>query len=380
MSKSPEQILNDAYSRAEVIVRDKQVELNLAELSSKCATHLRTILKYAETQKGVLGVLATSLTHKIYKPRQDIRYHQEGMKGGYSGRSFDTRYVTPFFQAKFPHYAMRESAWLTRSLEQPRPYTLNYAGHIQSKTLKTAFLELLDLIQKDRTLPNKILVTLFALLIESSEKHTQIIATVAIPDKVMIARVVGAMRQHIYYKYSGSGAARLPVLAIYAVYELLIQEGMKRYAGKMLAPLGRHTSPDFRSGALGDIEIFDKDGVCFEALEIKHLKLVTLEMVNIAYEKIKSHPINRYYILTTHEPDYSESESVVERIEAINKEHGCQIILNGALATLKYYLRLVSKPQDFVDVYTSLLQEEFNRSSGVKSDHLQMWAELRKSL
>ncbi len=380
MSKSPEQILNGIYAQAEAIVREKQIESSLAELPSKCTTHLKTVFKYAETQKGVLGVLVTSLTYKIYKPRQDIRYHQEGMKGGYSGRSFDTRYVTPFFQKRFPHYAMRESAWLTRSLEQPRPYTLNYAGHIQSKTLKTAFLELVDATQKDKLLANKLLVVLFALLIESSEKHLQIIATVAIPDTVMIARVVSAMRQHILYKYTGSGAARLPVLAIYAVYKLLIQEGMKRYAGKTLAPLGAHTSPDFRSGALGDIEIFDKDGICFEALEIKHLKLVTLGMVNIAYEKIKSHPINRYYILTTHEPDYSDSTSVIERIEAINKEHGCQIILNGVIATLKYYLRLVSKPQDFVDVYTSLLQEEFDRSSGIKSEHLEVWAELRKNL
>jgi DNA (cytosine-5)-methyltransferase 1 len=361
-------------------VKEKEIESALAELPPKHATHLKTILKYAETQKGVLGVLATSLTHKIYKPRQDIRYHQESMKGGYSGRSFDTRYVTPFFQEKFPHYAMRESAWLTRSLEQPRPYTLNYAGHIQSKNLKTAFLELLDLIQKDKTLASRILTVLFALLIEASNKNQQTLVHAAIPEKVLIKRIIKALHRHIFYEYTSRGAARLPVLAIYAVYKILVREGLPRFANKKLAPLGAHTSPDSRSGALGDIEVIDDNGECYEAVEIKHLKPITLEMVNIAYQKIRSHPISRYYILTTHEPDFSESESVDQRTDSINEEHGSQIILNGVISTVKYYLRLITKPQDFVEVYTSLLQEEFNRSSGIKTEHLQAWAELRKKL
>jgi len=380
MSKSPDQILNDTYAQAETIVREKQIESSLAKLPPKCAVHLKTILKYAETQKGVLGVLTTSLAYKIYKPSQDIRYHQEGMKGGYSGRSFDTRYVTPFFQRKFPHYAMRESAWLTRSLEQPRPYTLNYAGHIQSKTLKTAFLELLDLIQKDTALANQLLTVLFALLIEASNKHQRTIVPAAIPEKVLIKRIVKALHQHIFYKYSSRGAARLPVLAIYAVYKIFVREGLPRFANKKLAPLDSHTSPDSRSGALGDIEVIDENGECYEAVEIKHLKPITLEMVNIAYEKIRSHPLSRYYILTTHEPDFSESESVDRRTDSINEEHGSQIILNGVISTVKYCLRVIIKPQDFVDVYTSLLQEEFDRSSAIKSEHLQAWAELRKTL
>lgn len=46
------------------------------------------------------------------------------MDKGYSGRSFDTKYITPFMKFKFPKIAMRESGWLTRSLEQLEPYDL----------------------------------------------------------------------------------------------------------------------------------------------------------------------------------------------------------------------------------------------------------------
>ena len=37
--------------------------------------------------------------------------------------------------------AMAESGWLTRSLEQAHPYTLDYPGKITPKIVKEAFLE-----------------------------------------------------------------------------------------------------------------------------------------------------------------------------------------------------------------------------------------------
>ena len=43
------------------------------------------------------------------------------MEGGYSGRSFDTKYITPFLKQKRFLGAMKESGWLTRSLEQNIP-------------------------------------------------------------------------------------------------------------------------------------------------------------------------------------------------------------------------------------------------------------------
>lgn len=76
---------------------------------------LDVALKYSEQATGVLTVIITSLTYKGLNPKQDIRKHQTSIAGGYSGRAFDAKYVTPFMKShKFP--AMAESGWLTRSL------------------------------------------------------------------------------------------------------------------------------------------------------------------------------------------------------------------------------------------------------------------------
>ena len=42
---------------------------------------------------------------------------------------------------------MAESGWLTRSLEQPYPYTKDYSGKISSG-LRTPFLNTLDYVEK----------------------------------------------------------------------------------------------------------------------------------------------------------------------------------------------------------------------------------------
>lgn len=88
-----------------------------------------------------------SIIHKSLHPNQDIRNHQTSIENGYSGRTFDTKYITPFLKSvKFP--AMAESGWLTRSLEQKVPYDSYYSGAIKPDSLKTAFLQIIDFIQK----------------------------------------------------------------------------------------------------------------------------------------------------------------------------------------------------------------------------------------
>lgn len=66
-------------------------------------SRLDIILDNSERSKGVLTVLITSVVYKYFHPSQDVRYHQSSMQNGYSGRSFDTKYVTPFLRKyEFP--------------------------------------------------------------------------------------------------------------------------------------------------------------------------------------------------------------------------------------------------------------------------------------
>jgi DNA (cytosine-5)-methyltransferase 1 len=371
---TPQQILETACLEA----KQKELTELLAQLSLDCVQELKIIVQHAESLKGVLGVTLTSIVYKIYNPGQDIRYHQEQLPNGYSGRGFDTKYITPFLQDKFPHFAMAESAWLTRSLEQPHPYTFDYPGKISQK-VKPAFLGILNRLETESGIAVRLLAVLFALMLEVSSENENLLTDEDISDDLTIAKVVEAVSHHMYGRYTVRGAARIPVLVMYSIYKMLVSD-ISRYNDKKLALLESHTSPDARSKSLGDIEILGSDGSCFEAVEIKHLKPVTSGMIQTVYRKIKDKAIDRYYILTTSEPNTKDPIAVNAEIAKMRKRHPCQIIVNGVIPSLKYYLRLVSHPENFVDIYTECLENEFERSSGIKSEHLKTWNNIRQTL
>jgi DNA (cytosine-5)-methyltransferase 1 len=319
-------------------------------------------------------VIITSTAYKILFPEQDIRYHQEQLQGGYSGRTFDTRYTTPFLQKHFPHFAMAESAWLTRSLEQPHPYTLDYQGKIRSKNLKSAFLQLLDLLQQDSRQTYPVLVHIFSGLLRVQEAAFRFDMEQLVPAQVPIAEILNAVGRHFAYPYSTRGTARLPVIALYAIYTLLIND-VRRYEDKILLPMETHTSADVKSRVPGDIVIANLEGSFYEAVEVKHNKPVDIPLINNVRLKIRDVPLERYYILTTAEPNVAVSvaDEVQELIEEIRQTHGCQIIPNGVLPTLKYYLRLVDNPEQFLVAYTEQLQQDYDNATAIKQEHLTVW-------
>jgi DNA (cytosine-5)-methyltransferase 1 len=370
MPQTPIEILETAYGQAQ---KQALNDLVLA-LPDDCAQNLKLIIEKADAQKAVLGVVLTSLVHKIYEPSQDVRYHQDGMDQGYAGRTFDTKYITPFLQERFPHFAMAESAWLTRSLKQPHPYTFDYPGKIRNRLLKSAFLSILDQVETNAELAPQLLIALLGLMRQKSAIDENLFEKVQVPGRLTISRIIDAIVQHIYYRYQKGvvGTARLPVLAIYAVYQLILSD-TNRYHGKTLAPLTAHTSSDSRSQSLGDIEILNPDGSCFEAIEIKHNKPITVGMVGVAYRKIKPTQLDRYYILTTNDPNFDDYPAIAQKIEAYKRVHPCQIVVNGVVPSLKYYLRLLSNPPGFIEAYTQQLQMEYQRASGIKGEHLQAW-------
>ncbi len=196
-----------------------------------------------------------------------------------------------------------------------------------------------------------------------------------------ISQIVEAIHQHIDHDYGkdGSGTARLPVLAIYSVYRLLIPE-IKRYDGKILAPLEAHTSPDSRARAFGDIEINNPDQSCFEAVEIKHEKPITPVMVKTAYRKIKNSNVERYYILTTYEPNTQDPDAVMREIEQYAALNRCQILINGVIPSLNYYLRMIDNPSKIIEVYTQILKAEHRRPNGIKREHLEVWQQICRNV
>ena len=64
----------------------------------------------------------------------------------------------------------------------------------------------------------------------------------------------------------------------------------------------------------------------------------------------------------------------------LRSHHGREIIVNGIIPSLKYYLRLLNDPVMFLDCYGGNLQADFDASTDIKRVHLQYWNELLASV
>ncbi|CAA6801131.1 MAG: Modification methylase DsaV (EC [uncultured Sulfurovum sp.] len=335
----------------------KEVLENITILSEKCFS-----------QKGVYTVFVTLSIYKILHKQQDIRNHQTQIANGFSARTIDTNYITPTLKALgLP--SMAETGWLTRSLEQPYPYTLDYEGKISNKKVKKAFLELLDTIEVQKNNPKYILVELLRQIIIIQQASKITINPLQNPEKLTISKTIEILDKQFSFNYKATSGSKLPVLAFYAVYQILIDE-VSRYNRCHLKKLGSHTASDKTSKSAGDIELFENEKL-FEAIEIKLDKAINSNILRIAREKIVRYDPKRYYILSYSEINEKDKTAINEIIEEVKNTHGCQIVVNGVLSTLKYYMRLISDLEKFITIYSNLIEKD----TELKTIHKEKWNE-----
>ena len=91
-----------------------------------------------------------------------------------------------------------------------------------------------------------------------------------------------------------------------------------------------------------------------------------------AFEKFQTTQVKRYYLLSTADIDESERELIEREIEKIKTIHGCHVIVNGIIHSLKYYLRLLENPAEFISNYVNLLEQD----TSLKFEHKKMWNEV----
>ena len=189
------EILRTIYDSALIAVSNNQLSTSIPELAK---TQIDLLVSRSENNKGMVAVLTTLLVHKIFDSSQDIRYHQAQQPNGFAGRTIDKDFVTPFMKSvNFP--AMAESGWLTRSFEQPHPYTLDYPGKITPLNIKTAFLELIDEIQTQGLSPEDALKYLFIKLIKQRD---DMVIELAKPHSLSISKIIRLLEKHFTYRYT----------------------------------------------------------------------------------------------------------------------------------------------------------------------------------
>ena len=368
---TPREVLETAYTTAFAALP--------SGLTAQQQEWAQEIVTRAETQKAVLAAVLTSLVKKSVSPEQDVRLHKVEMPGGYSGRSFDTQFVTPFLHEKMPRLAMKSgSGWLTRSIEQNHPFSLDFPGKIQDKAIKSAFLQILNDVQVNQTSPKPYLEEIFALLIRHASAAQIVFAPTPDAGQLTIEAAIQALQEHFFAKYRGAGASRLPVLAIHSVYAVSMRD--EEYADKHLLPLKSHTTSDLKSSSLGDVEIMDAHDNFFEAIEVKHNITITPTLVEDAFAKFQQVLLDRYYLLTTATPNSTDVDAIREITKRVRSTHGCEIIVNGALPTIQYYLRRGKRTAAFLKTYTESLQADFAANTDLKETHLRRWNEILTAL
>lgn len=352
--------LEDVFSNSKDIKDINNIPKNIRESIEKVGM-------YCFEQKGVYTVLTALSYYKYLHPEQDIRYHQKKLPDGFSCRTFDYKYITPVLN-KLGLPAMAESGYLTRSLEQSHPYDKDYTGAI--RIVKKEFLESVDYLQKNPNCALNILRILLHKVDEINKTHVITITPLDNPENLTIEKIVGALTEHFLSKYGTHNGAKLPVLAFHSIYECLISE-LKRYDECELAPLSSLTACDKTNKASGDIEIFRNKHV-FEAIEIKLDKKIDSQILRVVESKIYKWNPQRYYILSVLGLEESDKEEINEIVLKVLNEHGCQIIINGLIPTIKYYLRLITNLDDFIKKYSKAVEID----KELQLVHKSKWVEL----
>jgi DNA (cytosine-5)-methyltransferase 1 len=344
------------------------------ELTTALVESCDTITERAESaSSGFVNVL-TCLMAKVVDGQVDCRYHRppgdnmpispSGDDAYFVGRQISEDVIAPWLRDQ--DFVHARSGWQTRTYERPRPYTLDYPENIKPAVFKAAFLQVLNAVQDgDAEVED---VVQYILEKQVQRRDAQQI-TISVPSIDTIEIICRQLRKHFSHEYSQSGVSRLPVLALYALYEIMSTE-QERYKGSELCPLESHSSADSSSGAIGDIEI-KTDGEPVEGVEVKYQIQISKDIVEIAYQKIRDHQITRYYILTTSETCVAPADEleINDRIAAIRNTHGCQVIVNGVLPTIRYGLRFVQDPSHFFKYYAQLL----NVDEAIAYEHRQAW-------
>ena len=368
------EILEKALSDAKKLIEKNKVN----KFPDVIKSNIDTLIGKIDSNKSLLSALVTSLVKKITTPEQDIRLHRTDFEKGYSARSLDTQITAPFFKQHFPKYANKESAFLTLATREKIPWTKTEGQNlkIRDKNVKTSYLEIFDVIQKGKVKPKDCLQYIFAKLFVLSQEQYAIfdetIEAVNFHEIINITTVIKMLEAHFEIKLS----SRLPVIAIYTVYQELIKE-VKRYSNKELKSLNVHTSSD--KHGYGDVEVWNKNNTPFEMVEIKHNIAIDRNLIFDIAKKSEKTTIERYYILTTYKNSFvskEEVEYINKFILKLYKDSGIEIIANGIIPSLKYYLRFIEDYKGFLLAYTENLIVDAKNSTEIKDFHIEKWKEL----
>ena len=270
-----------------------------SRLMEKCGDvcikdELDIILNNISTSWAPLKATIVSVVAKIEYPNWDTRKHQTQIHGLHSLRTIDT-YVAGYL-CENGLYDTATPFALTRSFEKAEPYDKNYTGKISPKESKSAFLNLVEIIntKKDTQLLNDILIYLLSILKKRKEitrglKNSSVESSKE-PDLRDVSKILDKINK------LGRGSSVVPVII---AHTLLFVTQPYLWQELSMKPLKEHTAPDNHSKSCGDIEGIDSSSKTKIAIEVKHKIPIDESIIMVFDRKTKDEDIPLKFIITT---------------------------------------------------------------------------------
>jgi len=358
-------------------------EFNTEDLEGVDA-YINSIVSNLKHGKSFISATVTLLLVKFKFPEQDLNKHTAQL-GGISFRTIDEKVTIPILRKHFPAYVNTSTAWLTPTFRGQEPLTEAISNKARVKEIKENFPLFIEKVNKNIILADKVLLYLLYRLFKMREQDQYELKTIINKNTTVsgpsltIHKTVEILerflnisnKKHLY-------TARLPVLMLYSIYKLLVSQGIGIYAGKHLAPLKHHNVSDMKEG-YGDIEIYDEEGKIFEAVEVKHSIPINPTIVETKLNQVLSSPIKRYFFLTTAEPyiEKGYEDEIRKLIEQAKRSMDIEIVCNGVLHTIKYYLRIIGNTMKFMNLLLEILHDEYNKDASIIAvEHIKILKEL----
>lgn len=359
MATQPADILHAAITRA--MESDEQSLIENPVYLAK----LDLISRDVRNRACVRFVLACALA-KVHRPDLDIRQPYTEIRSAecYSGRTYDERYITRLItQYRLPCNAT--TAFLTPAFRN-RNITLTPETVMvgRPESLYRATLQVLTDIQAGEVSASDVLSeTLRRLLIirdEQEERLRTLLAGLSPRDEttqLSAEQIVMLVALHLASRHS----SRLPVLIVAAAYQIM--------AGALqieVRPLHSHNAADEQTGALGDVEIIDRQSEDAQAPQLSPMirtiyeikaRAVQREDIEGALRKIAQSPnrVQQYLFVTT----VPITPDVREFAATQYEETGIEIALLDCLQFLRHVLHLFYPQRgNFLETYQAMLLAE----------------------
>jgi len=281
-------IVIDKEEGKEDLLLQKHNEIILKE-------ELDKIIKGTSKSWAPFKATFASVIAKLKYPDWDTRKHQTQIGGKFSLRSIDRCHVSNTL-FKLGLYNTGTEFALTRSFEKSEPFNKEYSGKISPVECKSAFLNIVEIINTVSTvnLLNDILIYMVLWLKQQKQKETHLKETKIVSAKYINFLDISNLCEKV--NNLGAGSSVIPVIMIHSLLTII---SPFLFPLIKIKSLKEHTAADNHSKSFGDIEGINKDSLPILAIEVKHKIVINEDIVLSFNKKIEGIDIPLKFIITT---------------------------------------------------------------------------------